>query len=279
VNLTNIPSDLQAKVAGSSFYSGMRVLPRAEREAMYAIYAFCRIVDDIADDQSGDRAARKTELGAWREDIDALYAGGDPGRTAFLSDAVRRFGLDQQDLLAVIDGMQMDVDADIRWPSRSELDVYCEKVASAVGRLSVRVFGMDPEPGRALAYHLGRALQLTNILRDIDEDALIGRVYLPREGLEAAGIALTTPAAVVADQRVDQAARGLADDALRHFAEAHAILAARPRGRLVAPRLMQAAYSRLLNRMVELGWRPPRRRVRVSKPALLWSAVRFSVLP
>jgi phytoene synthase len=264
--------------AGSSFYAGMRVLPRAEREAMYAIYAFCRAVDDVADDQQGDRAGRARQLDQWRAYIDALYDGGEPGHAVFLADAVARFGLDRADFHAVIDGMAMDVERDIRWPPAAELDLYCDRVASAVGRLSVKVFGMEDGPGRDLAYHLGRALQLTNILRDLDEDAAIGRVYLPAEPLAAAGIALTTPAEVVNDPRIDAVPRGIAGEAQRHFAAARAILAKRPKGHLIAPRLMAAVYVKLLTRMTATGWTPPRRRVRISKPALIWTALRLMVL-
>ncbi len=110
------PAQLRAAVAGSSFYAGMRILPRAEREAMFAIYGFCRMVDDIADDQQGDPAKRHHRMQAWRDHIAALYAGGDPGQAAFLAGPVRRFQLDQADFIAVIDGMQMDLDRDIRWP-------------------------------------------------------------------------------------------------------------------------------------------------------------------
>jgi phytoene synthase len=272
-------NELQARVSGSSFYAGMRILPKAEREAMYAIYGFCRLVDDIADDQQGDRATRAAQLEQWRADIEALYAGHDPGQAAFLAEAVHRFAPDRADFLAVIDGMRMDVDGDIRWPCFAALDLYCDRVASAVGRLSVRVFGMEHEIGIALAYELGRALQLTNILRDIDEDAAIGRVYLPKEALDLAGIAPTTPEALVADPRLDPAARWLAEKARRHFVDANAILAMRPRGHLLAPRLMEASYSRVLTRMFEQGWNPPRRRVRVSQRALLWSILRLSLFP
>ena len=94
----------------------------------------------------------------------------------------------REDFHAVIDGMAMDVAADIRAPDLATLDLYCDRVASAVGRLSIKVFGMTETEGFLLAHHLGRALQLTNILRDIDEDAGIGRLYLPRENLEAAGV-------------------------------------------------------------------------------------------
>ena len=131
---------------------------------------------------------RTAQLDRWRADLDSLYGGGDPGVAAMLVPHVRRFGLRREDFEAVIDGMAMDVAADIRWPSADILDLYCDRVASAVGRLSVRVFGMAEAPGLELSHHLGRALQLTNILRDIDEDAAIGRVYLPLEAIEAQGI-------------------------------------------------------------------------------------------
>jgi phytoene synthase len=134
---------------------------------------------------------------------------------------------------------------------------------------------MERAPGERLAHHLGRALQLTNILRDIDEDASIGRVYLPRDALERAGVPLTSPEAVAADPRVDIAAREVARQAHGHYAEANAILAGRPKGHLIAPRLMAAAYARVLARMEMVGWAPPRSRVRVSKPALLWTVARL----
>jgi len=267
----------QGHASGSSFYAGMRVLPKPEREAMYAIYAFCRLVDDIADDQQGDRASRAAALDQWRADIDALYDGGAPGQAALLSEAVHRFGCERADFHAVIDGMAMDVDRDIRWPPLAELDLYCDRVASAVGRLSVKVFGMDAAPGVALAHHLGRALQLTNILRDIDEDAAIGRVYLPAELLLAEGIVFTTPLEVAADPRIDAAVRPLANQAQAHFAEANRILSARPKGHLLAPRLMEAAYSRILAQMQRVGWKAPRQRVRTNKLRLLFTVLRLMV--
>jgi presqualene diphosphate synthase len=271
---TMTAEQLRQQVSGSSFYAGMRVLPRPEREAMYAIYGFCRIVDDIADDLGAPLAERRAELDAWRGDIAALYCGEPAERAEFLLEPVRRFGLAQSDFVAVIDGMQMDLDRDLRWPVFAELDLYCDRVASAVGRLSCPVFGMERETGIELSHHLGRALQFTNILRDIDEDAAIGRVYLPQEALDRAGIVPTTPEAVVADPRLDTAARWLAAKAQQHFAAAHAILAHKPQGHLIAPRLMDAAYSRVLEEMLRHGWQPPRRRARVSKLRLLLTLAR-----
>ena len=268
----------ETQASGSSFYAGMRVLPKAEREAMFAVYGFCRQVDDIADDLDGERSERRAALDAWRADIEALYAGGDPGRPSRVAEPVHGFGLAKADFLAVIDGMQMDADEDIRAPSMAKLDLYCDRVASAVGRLSVRIFGMDEGPGEALALHLGRALQLTNILRDLDEDAGMGRLYLPRELLDEAGITGSDPAAVVSDPRVDHAARALAAEARRHYAAADRVLAARPRGRLAAPRLMGKVYGKILDRTQAAGWAPPRRRVKLAKAELLWILVRHGLL-
>jgi len=275
MNPDTTPAALQAKVSGSSFYAGMRVLPQAEREAMYAIYGFCRLVDDIADDQDRDPNTRQAELDQWRHDIDALYAGQDPGQASLVARAVQQFRLDKADFMAVIDGMAMDVEQDIRWPDFQTLDLYCDRVASAVGRLSVKVFGMDDADGIPLAHHLGRALQFTNILRDIDEDAEIGRVYLAREFLDDAGITLGTPLQVTQDPRVDIAARQLAERAKRHFAEADATLKRRPKGHLIAPRLMAAVYAPILKRMEAQGWAPPRERIKVNKAALILTAVRL----
>jgi squalene synthase HpnD len=269
---------LQAQLSGSSFYLAMRILPKAERAAMFAIYRFCRMVDDIADDGTRPRPRRAEELDAWRADLAALYGGKPAGRAAFLKQAVQAFGLRQTDFLAVIDGMAMDVAADIRAPDSATLDLYCDRVASAVGRLSTRIFGMDTQPGLALAHELGRALQLTNILRDLDEDAAIDRLYLPRELLTQAGIATTEPQAAIGDPRVDGACRVLAARALEHFAAAGRLMRSRPKGRLMAPRLMAAVYSALLRDMLAQGWAPPRTRARISKPRLLWIVVRCSLL-
>jgi len=143
--------------SGSSFYAAMRILPRDQREAMFQIYSFCRQVDDIAD-SNGPRPERLAALQQWRDDIDALYQGQPPARLREYVASVRRFGLKREDFLAIVDGMEMDVPQDIRAPDLAMLDLYCDRVASAVGRLSVRVFGLAEEDGILLAHHLGRAL-------------------------------------------------------------------------------------------------------------------------
>jgi phytoene synthase len=255
----------------------MRIMPRAQREAMFEIYAFCRAVDDIAD-EAGDRNKRLAQLQQWRNDIDAIYAGRTPPHLRGLARAVHAFDLERRDFHAVIDGMEMDVTSTIRAPDFATLDLYCDRVASAVGRLSVRVFGMERETGLALAHHLGRALQLTNILRDLDEDAAIGRLYLPQEALLEAGINVTDPAQVLASPALGKACAQIVARAERHFEEAEAIMAASPRRTVRAPRIMAAAYRPRLALMAERGWQAPRTRVSLGRAHFLWIILRYAIV-
>src|SRR5499425_1813982 len=265
------------RASGSSFYNAMRVLPRAQREAMFEIYSFCRQVDDIADSR-GPRRERREQLQRWRDDIDALYAGKAIARTRGLLAPVGDFGLRREDFHAVIDGMEMDVIEDIRAPDDATLDIYCNRVASAVGRLSVRVFGMEEQDGIALAHHLGRALQLTNILRDLDEDAAFGRLYLPAQALRAAGIVSTDPPTVLACPLVGLARACLVELARGHFAQADKIMARNPRRCVRAPRIMGKAYRLILDKLVARGWSPPRRPIRLPRPRLLWIIMRHAFI-
>jgi presqualene diphosphate synthase len=272
-------SDVAAveRASGSSFYNAMRILPRAQRSAMFEIYSFCRQVDDIADSR-GPRRERRQELQRWRADIDALYAGKPVARTRGLVAPVRDFGLRREDFHAIIDGMEMDVIEDIRAPDDATLDAYCNRVASAVGRLSVRVFGMEEQDGIVLAHHLGRALQLTNILRDLDEDAALGRLYLPAQALRAAGIASTDPATVLASPMVGNACACVVERARGHFAQADKIMARSPRRCVRAPRIMGEAYRLILDELVARGWLPPRRPIRLPRARLLWIIMRHAFI-
>src|SRR5262245_66430569 len=148
------------------------------------------------------RPQRLALLSVWRQNIDALYCGNIPNGLERLAKIIARFSLLKEDFLAVIDGVEMDAREDIRAPSLEQLELYCDRVASAVGRLCVRIFGMSDTEGKSLAHHLGRALQLTNILRDIDEDAAVGRLYLPREALELANIKTTDPNLVASSSQL-----------------------------------------------------------------------------
>jgi phytoene synthase len=263
--------------SGSSFYSAMRILPPAQREAMFQIYSFCRQVDDIAD-SDGPRDERLAALQQWRDDIDALYRGSPPPRLRDYVGSVKTFGLKREDFLAIVDGMEMDVPADIRAPDLATLDLYCDRVASAVGRLSVRVFGMGEEDGIALAHHLGRALQLTNILRDIDEDAGLGRLYLPRESLYLAGITSDDPDKVTADKSLPKVCAPLAQRAAMHFAKADEIMDRNPRRVVRAPRIMSRYYRAILDLLLARGFAPPREPVRVTKLTKLAIIFRYAII-
>lgn len=254
-------------VSSSSFYAAMRILPRPQREAMFAIYNFCRAVDDIAD-WNGPSQERLERLEQWRADVNALYAGRTSERMRELAPHVRRFDLAQSDFLSVLAGMEMDVVEPMRAPSLATLDLYCDRVASAVGRLSVRVFGMERKAGETLAHHLGRALQITNILRDLDEDAAVGRLYLPREILERAGIWTTEPKEVLASPGLDRACNEMVERARAHFAEADRIMICARRRTVRAPRIMSEVYQLMLSELVARGWSPPRRPVHVPRSRL-----------
>ncbi|KXV10850.1 squalene synthase HpnD [Caballeronia megalochromosomata] len=263
--------------SGSSFYLAMRILPAEQRDAMYQIYAFCRAVDDIADEGTLPRRERALALDRWREDIDACYAGKPKQSLEALTRHIQAFQLSRDDFQAVIDGMAMDAAGDIVAPDEATLDLYCDRVASAVGRLSVRIFGMHEDAGRRLAHHLGRALQLTNILRDIDEDAEIGRVYLPRELLAREGISTSDPATIVGDARLPRVCAVLAERAKGHYAQSDAIMAASPRAQVRAPRIMSAAYRTVLDANLKRGFDLPRTRVRTPRARLLWIVARHLI--
>ena len=268
----------QGQAKKSSFYLAMRILPKPQRQAMYEVYSFCRQVDDIAD-EGGPRPERLVALDRWRADIDALFAGHLP-REALrdLGEAIRDFDLCRADFIAIIDGMDMDVQRDIRGPDWATLELYCDRVASAVGRLSVCIFGTPRDEREGLAHHLGKALQLTNILRDIDEDAGIGRLYLPSEALNAAGITSRVPGAVANDPRLPAVCAPVVIRARTHFAEAKAIMARCPRGSVKAPRIMAEAYSEILTKTVARGFEAPRVKVKVSKARFLLSLLRHGLV-
>lgn len=243
---------------------------------MYAVYAFCRDVDDIAD-SPGPQPARQQALQNWRDDIDALFRREVRPSTSALAPGVERFGLERQSFHDVIDGMEMDVLADIQGPDWATLDLYCDRVASAVGRLSARIFGLPPSEADDLAHHLGRALQLTNILRDLDEDAAINRLYLPRESLERIGVRSFRPDQVLVHPRLEEVCLEVAKRASRHYDEANRIMARQPRRTVRAPRLMEAVYRPVLDRLIQRGFSPPRARVHKDKLRILAALLRYGI--
>lgn len=245
--------------AGTSFGAGMRILPPDRRAAMHAIYAFCRIVDDIADDEAEPLEGRRAALEAWRRRLERLYAGTceDALDRALLA-AIRRYDLRQADFVAVVDGMETDAATTVVAPRLADLDLYCDRVASAVGRLSVRAFGDASPAADEVAHHLGRALQLTNILRDLEEDHARGRLYLPREFLAAEGVPLA-PGAALAHPGLRRVAARVAARARGHFAAAEDAMRRCDARAMTPARIMGATYAALLARIDGPGWTPGER--------------------
>lgn len=260
--------------AGTSFYWAMRLLPAERRDAMFAVYAFCREVDDIAD---GELPVEEKRVGLdeWRAEIARIFEG-EPESTVgrALAAATRDYGLDRADMEAIVDGMEMDATGEALAPDMQTLITYCNRVASAVGLLSIKVFGDDSEDARRGAVALGHALQLTNILRDVVDDAARGRLYLPRELLLEYGIAATNPAEVIDNQVVSAVCDELAEVAANRFAEARKSFKTCNRKALKPAFAMMDVYRLLLRRMQARGWTRLDKRVRIGPLAKLWIALK-----
>ena len=262
--------------AGTSFFHGMRVLPPDRRHAMYAIYAFCRLVDDIAD-ESGSIETKRLGLAAWRDNIAGVYQGRAEGPvTRVLAAAVPRFQLRAEDFIAVIDGMETDAETVVVAPDMAALDLYCDRVASAVGRLSVRAFGDASAAADRVAHALGRALQLTNILRDIKEDSDRGRIYLPREYLRDAGVS-ADPATLLTDPGLPAVCDRLAGLAHHYFKEAWNAMDRCDRVAMKPARLMAATYDSVLSVLERRGWARLDEPVSLPKWKKLWLACRYGL--
>ena len=177
----------KAASSGSSFYYSFLFLPKAKRQAITALYAFCREVDDIADDCK-DISVARIKLAWWRTEIAHLYAGKPQHPVSkALAEAIERYHLDEEHFLEIIDGMEMDLDQN-RYADFKQLQLYCYRVASVVGLLSVQIFGFKDRKTLKYAHDLGIALQLTNIIRDVGEDARRNRIYLPLDELKKFGV-------------------------------------------------------------------------------------------
>jgi phytoene synthase len=255
----------------------MRMMPAERRHAMYAVYAFCREVDDIVD-EPGETADKRRRLAEWRTDIAALYAGGAARLplAAALALPIRQFDLPAEDLLAVVDGCEMDTGAGVVRPDMPTLELYCDRVACAVGRLSVRIFGDFTPISLDVANHQGRALQLTNILRDVREDAKIGRLYLPDELLSAHGIEGRDPLAVANHPAIALVCRDLGEIARYHYREASAAMARCSHRAMRPAAVMMAMYRQIFDRLEAANWYPPDA-LHISKAKKIWCALRHGL--
>ncbi|GEO82137.1 presqualene diphosphate synthase HpnD [Pararhodospirillum oryzae] len=269
------------RASGTSFYGAMRILPRERREAMYALYAFCREVDDIADGP-GTEADKRARLARWREEIDALF---DPHRepthpVARALDGPRwRHALRREDFLAIIAGMEMDAGDQVRIADIPGLEDYCDKVACAVGRLSNRIFGVEPRLIDDIAHHTGLALQLINILRDVAEDATLNRLYLPLSRLRAHGLTDTHDLkAVLAHPATRRVCAELAGKAAAELAEADRLHALCHRRTIRPAVIMKEVYRRYLRALLARGWDHLDQPVSVPGRVKLFIALRHGLL-
>jgi len=240
-----------ARRSGSSFYRAFWLLDRPRRRALAALYAFCRFCDDCADEPGG----RAALLARWRGEIELACAGrGEHPVTLALGDAIRRFGLRRDDLEAIVRGVEMDFEKR-RYATFAELRQYCYHVASAVGLVSIEIFGYSDPSARKYAENLGIALQLTNILRDLAEDAERGRIYLPQEDLERFDYRERD---LFANRETAGFKKLMAFEAGRcrqFYGVAVRHLAPIDRPRMVAAEAMRMIYQRLLGRLEASGFR------------------------
>ncbi len=266
------------KRSGSSFYLAMRLLNREKREAMFAIYAFCREIDDVADEPA-PLEAKKKALKEWRDDIDRLYAGENPvlNVAKALKEPIERYQLPKDEFIALIDGMETDIPDGMRAPTMNELELYCRRVAGAVGILSVYVFGDSSETARRFAVTLGEALQITNILRDAGEDMELGRLYMPKECLDKAGIVITddTPLSeVLHHPNLKVAREALAERALLRFSQAREALDKLDAQQMKPAVIMMNVYRKIFDMMQKRGWEVIEPRPKPSKTWMAATALR-----
>ena len=263
----------KAAQSGSSFYYSFRLLPAERRRAITALYAFCREVDDVVDEVN-DPAVARAKLAWWRAEVGAVY-GGTPQHPVAqaLVPVVRAFRLAREHFDAVIDGMAMDL-AQQRYADFADLERYCHRVAGVVGLMSAEIFGYEEASTAGFARDLGIAFQLTNIVRDVGEDARRGRLYLPQEDLARFGVS----ASAVLRAREEPGFRELmafeVERARAWYDRAMGQLAPRDRKAQRASLAMAAIYRALLDEIARDGYRVLDRRIALTPLRKLWIAWR-----
>jgi phytoene synthase len=261
----------RALQSGSSFYYSFLFLSEERRRAITALYAFCREVDDVVD-ESGDPQVARLKLAFWRSEIEAVY-GGTPQHPVAraLVDVVRPFGLERSHLEEIIDGMEMDLHEQ-RYPDFEALRLYCHRVAGVVGLLSATIFGYRNRTTLDYAHELGIALQLTNILRDVGEDARRGRIYLPLEDLARYRVSAEDILAARPTPQLRELVRFQAARARSFYSQALAKLPPEDRRTQRAGLIMAAIYRRLLDEVEAEGSNVLKAKVSLTPMTKLWIA-------
>ena len=256
----------------------MRLLPFERRHAIFAVYAFCRAVDDIADG-TGRVVEKRLRLQEWREEVERLFNEAPTHPiTRVLVGPIRQYGLSKEDFLFVIEGMEMDACDVVRIADMDALYGYCDRVACAVGRLSSRIFGLSSEQGDKLANSLGQALQLTNILRDVDEDARMNRIYLPQTILRTYHIKTSEPMTMIADPALSNVCAEITKVAEQRYDDAAAILKLCDRHRVRSARIMMESYRRILTGLIRRGWQHLDEPITLTTPQKFWIILNYGLL-
>jgi phytoene synthase len=261
----------KAAQSGSSFYYSFLFLPPERRQAITALYAFCREVDDVVDETSDQQIAHTT-LAWWRQEVARMLAG-EPTHpvTKALQPQMAAFGLSGEHLLAVIDGMEMDL-TQTRYLDFKALERYCWHVASVVGLMSARIFGITDERTLQYAEKLGLAFQLTNIIRDVGEDARRGRIYLPISELQQFGVTAADLLNAKHSASFEQLMRFQTERAQRYYDEAFALLPKQDRRAQRAGLIMAAIYRALLDEIARDGFHVLRHKISLTPLRKLWLA-------
>ena len=266
----------------SSFYYAFILLPPERRRALHAVYAFCRFIDDIADDEAIREPALL--LKRWREELDRVYSGA-PTRalSRALADSARRFKIPRELFEEIINGVEMDLSRK-RYQTWEELRPYCYRVASALGLICIEIFGYSNPSAKLYAENLGLALQLTNILRDVREDAERGRIYLPLEDLARFNVSEEEILGGVYSPNFVRLMDFEARRARELYALAQSELASEDRATLLTAEAMRLIYAALLERIINSNYRVLDRRHSLSAPHKLylvgraWAEGRISAL-
>jgi len=253
------------RASGSSFFLPMMLLPRPRREAMLALYAFCRETDDVADEIEDD-ALSSALIKAWGAEIKALFEGrpSHPVSHALVA-PIQRYGLSENLFNDILEGFEMDRSGAMLRPTLAELERYCYCVACCVGLLSVEIFGYRAPAIPTFALHLGHAFQLTNILRDVAEDAERGRIYLPIELLAKHGLETVTPEDIVKAPGVAKVCAEIGQMARNRFAEASRAMPSSERRNMRPALLMRGVYEPYLDRIEATGFRVDGPRIKFGK--------------
>lgn len=259
--------------SGSSFTLSFRFLPAEKRRAMFALYAYCREVDDVVDECS-DAGVARTALNWWRGEVAAVYAG-QPTHPVCqaLVPVVRRFNLPQEHLLEIIDGMEMDLDQP-RYADFKSLQLYCYRVASVVGLLSAEIFGYSDRKTLKYAHDLGIAFQLTNIIRDVGEDARRNRIYLPQDEMQQFGV---TAADILNARETENFQRLMAfqiERARRYYRQAFEHLPAVDRKAQRSGLIMAAIYQAILDEVERSGCHVLKERIALGPAYKAWLALK-----